>query len=186
MGADKALLALPGDERPLVRVLADRLAELFSTVVVVARRPELLDVGTATPLVDLPGRSDPLGAVATALSHLRPRATYTFVCAVDMPGLHPPLVRALCELAEPGRIVAPAGPRGMEPLHAVWPTDVADHLLCLHDGGLRRLQAVRDHLPVRVILREELFARGLLPPWALDGVNTPDALARFLAERGGR
>lgn len=184
MGADKALLTLPGDARPLSRVLADRLGALFQTVVVVARRPEALDVGSAERVADLPGRSDPLGAVATALQHLRGRATHAFVCPVDLPGLHLPLARALCERrGEPWDLIAPSGPRGIEPLHAVWSVGAADQLIALHDGGLRRLQSLRDHLRVLVVPREDLAAAGLLPPWALDGVNTPELLSRFLAER---
>lgn len=187
MGADKAALRLPGDERPLVRVLAGRLGALFGRVVVVARRPAELDVGAAEGVADLPGHSDPLGAVATGLAHLSGTAqgapTWAFVCAVDMPGLHLPLVRALCERAA-GDVVAPAGPRGIEPLHAVWAVGAAERLLGLHDQGLRRLQALVDHLDVRVVPRAELEAAGLVPPWALESLNTPERWASYLAEHG--
>lgn len=193
MGADKASLRLPGDGRPLVRVLADRLDELFERVVVVARRPGELDLGAAVGVVDLPGRSDPLGAVATGLDWLAagaPGVRWAFVCAVDMPGLHLPLVRALCERAAGAGaspdLLAPSGARGIEPLHAVWAVSAAERLLTLHDGGLRRLQALVDHLDVRIVARDALQEQGLVPPWALESLNTPERLADFAGDTSVR
>jgi molybdopterin-guanine dinucleotide biosynthesis protein A len=101
-----------------------------------------------------------------------------------MPGLHPPLVRELCARAARGTadLVAPEGPRGIEPLHAVWSVAVADTLLRFHDEGLRRLQSLRDHLRVDVVPRSELAALGMPASRSLTNVNTTQELARFLDE----
>lgn len=186
MGADKALLRpFPGDGRPFVEILSSRLATLFSRVVIVTRRPEEVNFTPAEVIADLPGLSDPLGAVVSGLAYLSGGpAKRAFCCAVDMPGLHMPLVRHLCEVAATSDevLVAPEGPRGIEPLHAVYEIGAWRSLRALHDDGLRRLQALRRQIRTRVVPLDDLRGLGLLPPWALASVNTPEMLERFLAE----
>ena len=186
MGADKALLRpFPGNDRPLVEILASRLGSIFSRVVIVTRRPEQVPLGDVEVIADLPGLSDPLGALVTGLAHLSGGPVErAFCCAVDVPGLHLPLVRHLCDVAVASGevLVAPEGPRGIEPLHAVYQVDAWRALRALHDSGLRRLQALRQHIGTLVVELSDLQQRGLLPPWALASVNTPEMLERFLAE----
>jgi molybdopterin-guanine dinucleotide biosynthesis protein A len=120
MGRDKATLPYQG------RAMAERVAaalgaciERVSLVVVV--RPEQ-ELSLALPrIVDAHAERAPIVGVCAALRAAR--APAVLVAACDLPELDPAVVLALLALvpAEGGHeIVAPLGPRGPEPLLAVY------------------------------------------------------------------
>jgi molybdopterin-guanine dinucleotide biosynthesis protein A len=178
MGADKASLELAGV--PLALRTARLLEPLFE---------ELLLVGGAPP-GDAPGRrvADPagprcalrglVGALAAA------RAPRVLVVATDLPGLTADLLLALVALPE-ADVVLPQGPRGLEPLCALYRRESV-------------LPVARAHLAAgRLALRELLGALALetlrgaeLEAFDPDGhvlanANTPEDWARARARIEG-
>ncbi len=119
MGRDKASLPFRG--RPLVEHVASVLGECVERVRLVGRP------GSEVP-TDLPWIEDrdeiraPLIGIHAALSACE--ASAVLVCACDMPLIDPRLVFSLLGLVtasdDGAAIVAPEGPRGPEPLLAIY------------------------------------------------------------------
>lgn len=97
-------------------------------------------VGGARPWVAAPARpgwlppelewvpdvaaAGPLGGVVAALQ--RAGSGRVLILAVDLPRMNEACLRQLVSLSEAGRGVIPHGPRGWEPLAAIYPAEVAE------------------------------------------------------------
>jgi molybdenum cofactor guanylyltransferase len=119
MGRDKAGVELDGV--PLVARVARAIAQCIARVRIV------LHDADASPPLDLPVIRDihkeraPLVGIAAALACAE--APWVLIAACDMPDLQPALLLALCALApveSPYSIIVPEGPRGPEPLLALY------------------------------------------------------------------
>jgi molybdopterin-guanine dinucleotide biosynthesis protein A len=157
MGRDKTALLIGGE--PLLRRAIARLRLALAEVIVVGS-PACAPLVPETRIVAdrWPGRG-PLGALATALSAIEAtEIEWALLVACDMPFTQPALLRALARLAlttPQVDVVALRGPRGVEPLHAVY------HRRCLplalarlagDDASLRGLLAA---LRVREVAPDE-------------------------------
>ena len=162
MGTDKALLEVAG--RPLIARSLDWLGERFDRLLVSVSRDgpsreveELLDAwterGARLEVVRdrRAGRPGPLAAVEAVLGALEGPAV--FVVAVDVPGLHPGLVDALCgRLVREGRLgVIPRWRRGLEPLYAAYRRALLSRVASLLDAGLRAPRCLADEPGVSVL-----------------------------------
>jgi molybdopterin-guanine dinucleotide biosynthesis protein A len=184
MGRDKAALLIGGE--PLLCRAVARLRLALAEVIVVGSPACASLVPETRIMADRwPGRG-PLGALATALSALEAlEATeieWALLVACDMPFTQPALLRELTRLAlttPQVDVVALRGPRGVEPLHAIY------HRRCLplalarlvgDDASLRGLLAA---LRVREVAPDEV--RRLDPAGrSAFNANTPEEWRRAL------
>lgn len=121
LGREKALLDFKG--RPLVSWTAERLLEVAEEIVIVAR-----DEAQAAMLQEMMPQAEvtwdavlgfgPVAGLAAGMKRTRGRLAFAAGC--DMPFLNLEVVRLLFELAEGFEAAVPAGPKGPEPLHAVY------------------------------------------------------------------
>ncbi|HET9109329.1 MAG TPA: molybdenum cofactor guanylyltransferase [Ktedonobacterales bacterium] len=179
MGRDKASLLIDGE--PLLSRSVARLRLALAEVIVVGT-PSLAPLVPTTRIVPdaWPGRG-PLGALATALSALEPTgAEWALLVACDMPFTQPALLREIARLAlttPEVDVVAPRGPRGLEPLHAAYHRrclPLATARLAGDDASLRSLLAT---LRVRELSAEE--TRRLDPSgYSIFNANTPEEWSR--------
>jgi molybdopterin-guanine dinucleotide biosynthesis protein A len=121
LGAEKALLDFKG--RPLVCWTAERLLEMAEELVIVARNEdqaarlqEILPQAEVT--WDAVLGFGPVAGLAAGMKRTRGRLAFAAGC--DMPFLNLKVIQLLFELAEGFEAAVPAGPKGTEPLHAVY------------------------------------------------------------------
>lgn len=171
MGFDKALLEIEG--RLIVEVLAERLAEVCDEVLLAtgdAGRLGSLDYPEVDDAVPYAG---PLGGVVAAFA-----ATghdLLAVVAVDMPAANPVLLRYLGDRIQGFDAVVPHGPRGVEPLHAVYSRRALPVLERALHSRRRSMKGVLEQLAVRVCGEAELLRAGFGTSFAAN-VNEPDDL----------
>lgn len=116
LGRDKALLPMNG--KPLAVHMHTLLADLFPEVILIGHsRPELEIMGL-TSIPDLIPGKGVLGGIYTALHVCK--TPYVFVAAADMPFLTPSLITGILAYRHRADAVIPSGPKGMEPLCAVY------------------------------------------------------------------
>lgn len=176
MGQDKAALDLAG--QPLLARVVGRLERVCARVIVIGpRRLQALAPSVAI-YPDSRPHLGPLGGLATALPLVA--TPWVFLAGCDMPFIQPALVRHMASLAlasPNAQAVALVGPRGLEPLHALYRRDIG----ALVDDALAGERASMTSLLARMRVIEvapEDMAR--LDPDALStfNANTPDEWRR--------
>jgi molybdopterin-guanine dinucleotide biosynthesis protein A len=173
MGRDKATLELDGV--PLALRVADALGACLARVRLVAKDGSLRALGRDVIVDRHPERAALVG-VAAALAACE--APAVLVAACDLPFLDPRVVLALCALAPvegAADVVAPVGPRGPEPLCAVYRTRLLPEVERRIARGELALHALlRD---VACTLVPEADLRALDPTLrSLTNANSPDDL----------
>ena len=134
-GQDKVLLSIAG--KPLIANLYELIQPLVREVLVVGHhRPEFDDLGFRV-VMDLVPDSGPMGGLYTAL--MSTDARYVFVAAADMPYLSPSVIRKIAEYRGDADAVIPRGPRGLEPLCAVYSRSCTGPLHTSLEQGNRRI-----------------------------------------------
>ena len=180
MGFDKALLEIDG--RPLAVVLADRLAEVCAPVLLASGWPGRFgDLGYAE-VDDEVLYAGPLAGIVAGL-----RASdqeLLAVVAVDMPAANPILLRYLADRIENQEAVVPAGPRGLEPAHAVYSRRALPVLSRRLHSRRRSLHGALSELDVRVVGEAELSRAGFGTSFAAN-LNEPDDLWMLRQAREG-
>jgi len=177
MGRAKAWLPI-GDELLLQRVVR-RLAEMVDPVVVAAAAeqdlPPLPD-NVAIIRDSLPNQG-PLAGLIAGLNALRARASAVYVTACDVPHLQPAFVARLhVELGTAAAIVPERDGR-LEPLAALYRTDLADQLQARFDAGERAIHRALAGLNVKRIPAEAF--RDVDPDLrSLENLNTPEDYER--------
>lgn len=143
MGTDKRTLTVGG------QTMVSRVAGVVSsvcerTVVVVAQGDDRLagvDLGPRTQVIhDVIPCAGPLGGLITALSE--PDVTWVLAVAADMPLIRPEVIRLLWDCRDGHDAVVAVGPRGPEPLLALYHSscrDVAQEALRSRPASPRRL-----------------------------------------------
>jgi molybdopterin-guanine dinucleotide biosynthesis protein A len=182
MGTDKSWISIGG--RPLVHLLAERLGGVFPQIVLGGREPAPFAAMGLRFLVDPPEGGGPMGAIAHALSALG--APRLFVCAVDLVGLDADAVSRLVAIAgqrSDAWLIAPAGVKGIEPLHAVYDQRLLPELRARLGRGEWSLQGLARAVPTAVVDPALLGGVGAV---GLSGVNTPDELAAWASAREER
>jgi molybdenum cofactor guanylyltransferase len=190
MGAGKAALEWHGST--LLRRTVGIVGRCVTGPVVVVRAPgQDLPEAAEAELVDDPveGRG-PLQGLAAGLAAVAARADVAFVCAVDLPLLHPALVRhVLAALAEAPEVEAavPVVDGRRQPLAAAYRVSLAERAAALLDAGsagpmaLLARSAVRE-LDERALLADPAIAAGDPELEGLRDVDDPAAY-RALRER---
>ena len=139
MGRDKVLIPFQG--RPLVAHIHRTLADLFPSVLLVGHsRPEFLELGLESH-EDLIPRGGVLAGITTGLT--LSETPFIFAVACDMPHLDPHLIRRVASHRLEADAVVPRGPRGTEPLFAVYSRACLDPFRdSLSRGRLRVMEAL--------------------------------------------
>jgi molybdopterin-guanine dinucleotide biosynthesis protein A len=174
MGREKATLAWDGV--PLAERVARALGACFARVRVVLRP------GAPSPLAleRIDDRRDlraPIVGIEAALAACE--ACAVLVAACDLPQIDPRLVLALAALVPVlggADVVAPRGPRGPEPLLAIWRPRVLPEVTRRIERGDLSLQSLLAALDTLYVPEPDL--RALDPDLAsLCNVNRPEDLA---------
>jgi molybdopterin-guanine dinucleotide biosynthesis protein A len=180
-GEPKGLLRVGG--RRIIDRIADALRPVVETIAVVSNAPDANMWLDSTPVWrDQRDERASIVGIHTALVY----AETVLVVAWDMPFVTDGLVRAIAGRLTPevGAVV-PVGPRGPEPMCAVYTRDCLDALQRALEAGDLRLTALVEHLPrVASLPLREIEKLGD-PERLFFNVNTPDDLraAEALASR---
>lgn len=184
MGADKRTLTVGG--QTMVSRVVDTVSSVCEdTVVVVAQDDDRLhgaDLGPRTRVIhDAIPQAGPLGGLVTALSE--PDVTWVLAVAADMPLIRPEVIRLLWVSRNGCRAVVAVGPRGPEPLLALYHAscrDVAFELLSSGRASPRRLLELvsTTEVPVEALRTVDPELSSLL------NVNTPLEYSRVAAGAG--
>ncbi len=180
-GQPKGLLRVGGQR--IIDRIATALRPVVETIAVVSNAPEANDWIPGAPVWrdERTERASIVG-LHTALRH----AETVFVVAWDMPFVTDALVRAVVSRLTPevGAVV-PVGPRGPEPMCAVYTRGCLDAIQRALDAGDLRLASLVERLPrVASLSLREVEKLGD-PERLFFNVNTPDDLraAEELASR---
>lgn len=116
MGKTKALLQYRG--RPLIAQVYETLQPLFEDIFLVTNDPGIFDFLPCPKIPDrIPGKG-PISGVDAALRYSRNPTVLVVGC--DAPFLSPSLLKLLTGKVVEADLVIPYGPRGAEPLCAVY------------------------------------------------------------------
>lgn len=188
MGRPKAALDWCG--APLLHRTASMLRATVDGPVVVVGAPgqELPELPGGVERVDDPVEGlGPLQGIATGLAAAAGRAPLAFVCATDLPLLHPAFVRRVLRELAAGEVdvVLPVARGFTQPLAAGYRTALAGFVAELIAGGLRRppdlFGLVRVSRPDEAALLADPELATLDPQLdSLVNVNTPDEYAAAL------
>lgn len=173
MGQNKALL--PAGPRTLVEVVLARLREACDDVLLVTNAPATYDhLGVRTVRDVLPSGQSLVG-IYTGILHTGGPA---FICACDMPFLHPALIRYMISLIHAADVVIPLHGGTYEPLHAVYTPACLDPIRrCVERQG-RNTDFLSD-VRVRAVEAEEV--RRFDPAMrSFVNLNTPEEYAQAL------
>jgi molybdenum cofactor guanylyltransferase len=185
MGSPKALL--PFDGEPLIVHLVQRLAPMFSEVIVVAAPGQVLPDLPATVVRDEVAYQGPVGGLSYGLRAAA--GEFAFVTSCDSAFLQSAVVSYLLSLKDDVDAVVPRWERRVQPLLAVYRRSILPQLEARVAGGELRAAAVLDKLRTRTVDEEELRA---VDPEGLSffNMNTPSdyhaALSRWDALVRGR
>jgi molybdopterin-guanine dinucleotide biosynthesis protein A len=177
LGAEKAHLDFRG--RPLVCWTTEGLLEVAEEIVIVARNEaqaallqEILPWAEVT--WDAVLGFGPVAGLAAGMK--RTQGHLAFAAGCDMPFLNPKAIQLLFELAEGFEAAVPVGPKGTEPLHAVYEAEkMAQACQNALERGERRIQSPLRELRINFVSLERLkeFDPGLL---TLFNLNTREEL----------
>ncbi len=186
MGRDKARIEWHG--APLVEQAARELAAVCDRVLLACGgEPRYAELGHALVL----DRAPDLGPLAGLEAGLRAVPEGWVVCLpCDMPHAGRAVLERLAECVERDDLDACllSGPRGVEPLCAVYHTRLADCARAALDAGERKMTAILEQpLPTgRAPRWAAVDVRELGAEAAIVNVNTPEDLDRARAAAGGR
>jgi molybdopterin-guanine dinucleotide biosynthesis protein A len=154
MGRDKALLEIGG--RPLLEIVADRLAPLVADLIVVASdRPDYDRFGLPV-YPDRYSEAGSLGGIFTALDAAR--FEHCLVVACDMPLINPDLVAFMAAQPRDYDVLVPAlpaersdqgGDETLETLHAIYSKRCLPAIRSRLDAGRYKIVGFFDDVRVR-------------------------------------
>lgn len=174
MGQDKAWIELDGE--PLIKRVADVLAEVADEVIVVANDPKYESLGLRVVRDHWP-QGGALGGIATGVG----AATHetVLVAACDMPFLSVDVWRVLLAHAGEADVVVPRIGGEYETLHALYTKACAPHMA--RAIAENRLRVIAFFDAVKVLAVEEAELRAVDPTLrTFTNVNTPEELATAL------
>lgn len=173
-GAPKALAEVGG--RTMLMHTLETLDDVVGEAVIVANEPEpYLSTGRQIRPDVRPG-SGVLGGILTAVGWADERGRdAALVLACDMPFVAAPLLERLVAAGGRGSISIPAsdGPRGVEPLCAVYGVECAGPIARALDRGERAIISFFDDVDVRRLPLEEVRRYGD-PKRLFFNVNRPE------------
>ena len=156
MGQPKAWLPF-GTELLLPRVVRI-LREVVDPIVAVAAPGQSLPPLPADVeiIYDREEGLGPLNGLASGLAALLNRVDAVYLSSCDVPFLRPEFVRRIIETLGEGDIAIPKAEGYLHPLAAVYRVRVLPTVRRLLDSGCRRLQALTDEVPTRIVEAHEL------------------------------
>lgn len=144
LGQDKVLLEFDGE--PLIQRSVTLLTSMFEDVLVIGHhRPEFDDLGIEVIEDIIPGKGA-LGGLYTAVESSTTPAV--FVMAADMPFVSRPVIDKVLQLEGQADAIIPRGPRGFEPLCALYSKSCATPMKSAIDGGIFKIMATLEGLNV--------------------------------------
>ena len=169
MGRDKILL--PVDGSPLIARIYRRMLSIFPEVLIIGHhRFEFDDLGiVAHP--DIIPDCGVLGGIYTGLS--LSKTPFIFAVAGDMPFLDPDLIVNTVAYRRGNDAVVPRGPRGLEPLFAVYSRSCLDPFLRRLEHGSLKVMVALSGMKVTSPVIGSGTAGGRDP---LANLNTPEDL----------
>jgi molybdopterin-guanine dinucleotide biosynthesis protein A len=175
MGQDKAWIELDGE--PLVKRVADVLAQVADEVIVVANDPKYERLGLRVVRDRYPD-GGALGGIATGVT----AATHdtVLVAACDMPFLSVDVWRLIVGHAGEADVVIPRVGGEFETLHALYTKACVPHIA--RSLAENRLRVISFFDQVKVLAIEEPELRASDPTLrSFTNVNTPEELASALS-----
>jgi len=178
MGRDKAWLDL-GDGVPLVRRVADALANVASEIVVVATDQRFAALGF--PVVpDRYGEKGAFGGIATAVAATG--GELVCVAACDMPWPSPAVYQLLLRLVDGYDVAIPKVAEELETMHAVYRRTCLPAMERALARGDMRVISFFAEVRVREVSADEI--RAVDPRLvAFENLNTPEDLERAARRR---
>lgn len=174
MGQDKAWIELDGE--PLIKRVADVLAQVADEVIVVANEPRYASLGLRV-VKDRYPNGGALGGIATGVGAAAHDTV--LVAACDMPFLSPAVWRLLLARAGEADVVIPRIGGEYETLHALYTKACLPHMARALAEDRLRVIAFFDQ--VRVLAIDEPELRAVDPGLrSFTNVNTPEELASAL------
>ena len=177
-GGDKALTEIAG--RPALAHLLKRFAPQVGPLALSANGDPARFSAYALPVLPDPedAPEGPLGGVLAGLAWAATLPGVTHLATIPGDAPFPPadLVERLSTAAHGGAAAA-HGPRGVEPLHALWPLAVRERMVELAAEGVRS--------PKRMLERIDAAAASFDDPRAFLDLDTPEDVARAQAVAGG-
>lgn len=180
-GRNKALLRLGAES--LIRRQLRLVSEAADEQVVVvndpaALAPELAGFPHARIVPDRYVGAGPLAGLHAGLAAANRPAAWVLGC--DHPAPDPRVARLLRDRLDEAGVLAvvPTAFGKLQPLHAVYRTELAAVCETLLRRGERRLAALLDRIPWAPVPEDALAAAGL-PPTFADDIDTPEDYARF-------
>lgn len=144
LGRDKVLL--PYGNRPLVVHLHELLKGLFPRVILVGHlRAELDAFGFECVEDIIPGKGV-LGGIHTALSVSA--TPFVFIAGADMPFLSKSLIAEIADHRSEADAVIPRGPRGLEPLCALYASSCLAAIEQSLESGILKVMAALEGLTI--------------------------------------
>ncbi len=180
MGQEKALMDLAG--QPVLAHVIARFGPQTSGLVLNANggadRFARFGLPVIADVAEFAG-AGPLAGILAGLEYAAGRSLSHIACVpCDAPFLPKNLVAALLAGNYSGKICYATGPRGIEPLFALWPVAQAEELRQLLRAGLRKVQEALAALPCQSIA----FAGSPGAPDPFTNLNRPqDAQAAHAA-----
>jgi molybdopterin-guanine dinucleotide biosynthesis protein A len=167
-GGDKVLVSI--ESRPLIVHLYDLFSPLVPEVLLVGHKRREFEALGLRVVEDVLPDAGPLGGIYTAL--LSAATPYVFAVAADMPFLSSSVIRTISGARRDADAVIPRGPRGLEPLCAVYARTCSDPIRASLDLGVRRIVTALEGLR---ILTPDIQAReGEKDPFF--NINRPEDL----------
>jgi molybdopterin-guanine dinucleotide biosynthesis protein A len=151
MGSDKALIEIDG--RPLVRLVAERVAECADPVLLASGAAPRFESLPYEEIPDAVSSAGPISGLVAALS-ASPH-DLVVAAAVDMPFVSADVFRLLLELRTHEDAVVPVTSKGKQPLHALYHRSALSHLADALEQGRYGLREALAGLNVREVVREE-------------------------------
>jgi molybdenum cofactor guanylyltransferase len=182
MGRDKALLPFGRDEVLLQRVvrLVAQAVPAERIVCVAAADQSLPVLPTDVQIVrDPEPHLGPLSALATGFAARAGRDDAAFVCGCDTPLLVPALVERMFELLEGRQAIVPRVASRIQPLVAVYRSEVLPIAASLLTDGQRSLHSLIERCDARIVEVDAL--RDVDPDLlSLESCNTDEEYQRLL------
>lgn len=159
MGRDKALLPFGPDE-----VLLERVVRLVSEVVpterivcVAAADQSLPPLSSGVQVVrDTEPYCGPLAGLSTGFDSLAPQADAAFVCGCDTPLLMPALIDRMFDRLGNWQAIVPRAGGQIQPLVAVYRSDISTIANSLLEKGQRSLHALVERCNAQIVDPDEL------------------------------
>lgn len=154
MGTDKGLMPFRGSA--MIEHVIRIVLPIFSEVIIMSNQPGYEKFGFAVWEDEVKGLG-PLGGITTALRNTTTALNFFISC--DLPDMDAEIIRMICNTEERGAVTLPTHHGHLEPLCALYSTEVLPIFEGqIRRGNLRMHDAVAQANAVSVAIPESFFA----------------------------